>query len=178
MGRGAVWNPFGSYHLTTRKNPPFIYALLVLAHFVRGAKNFYLLLSLRPIKTRVRCYLLRRPITKDPFVWRRRSDLSGSVFTAASRIWDPFLTDINERGKAMGMYADAVSVLSTRLNFTVNISLVPESWTAMVEAVGKKEADLGLTGFSQTEERFGKVDFSLAMASSAIKIFYLRDRAR
>jgi hypothetical protein len=92
-----------------------------------------------------------------------------------------------------------MALMMLSLNFTLDVHFMPNddpdrmSWTEMIDAVGRNEFDVGLTGFSQVDERFEKVrlltnnvclsctfrrsfqvDFSTAFASSAIRLFFLR----
>ncbi len=72
-----------------------------------------------------------------------------------------------------GLYPDFLGVMQERLNFSLWVRTTPlPKWNDMVDQVYAGEFEMAVTGFSQTYERFLKVDFSLAFVSSTIRLFY------
>ena len=102
-------------------------------------------------------------LTPLPFVWRRRSDLSGTKFRAVSRDWPPFVTGFDaSTGRPKGVYADLFRILEARLNFSLDVHYMrrnedPMTWTQMMDAIVDGRFKIGLTGFSLVLDRFEKV---------------------
>jgi hypothetical protein len=116
------------------------------------------------------------------------------------RIWAPFITGFDtDTGRATGFYSDIMALMMSSLNFSLDVNFMQKddpdmmNWTEMIDAIGRNEFDMGLTGFSQVDGRFQKarlltkkaclpstssnsfqVDFSTAFTSSAIRLFFLR----
>eukprot|EP00094_Tigriopus_californicus_P005526 TCALIF_05323-PA protein Name:"Protein of unknown function" AED:0.12 eAED:0.09 QI:0/0.5/0/0.66/0.5/0.66/3/0/312 len=124
---------------------------------------------------------------QNPFVWKRRNNLERQEFSSITGPWAPFINEIQtSKINPMdvtfvdGIYVDAMRSLGETLNFTTRIQFNANySWNQMVEKISNGSSfSIGLTGFSQTLERFLITDFSIPFSSTTVRILYPADSDR
>lgn len=86
-------------------------------------------------------------------------DLKGREIVVVTENAYPPLQFIDPKsGKQIGWEYDAFDEIAKRLNLKVKYQNT--SWDAMIEAVSRRQYDIGMTGITIKEERKQKVDFS------------------
>ena len=84
---------------------------------------------------------------------------------------------IHSNGSAYveGYHYDVWKILEERLNMTTNITILSDdkSWKSMLVSVMNKEYDVSINGNSLTESRSHKVDFSLPLVISSLRLMYV-----
>ncbi|TRY76595.1 hypothetical protein TCAL_05323 [Tigriopus californicus] len=117
----------------------------------------------------------------------RRNNLERQEFSSITGPWAPFINEIQtSKINPMdvtfvdGIYVDAMRSLGETLNFTTRIQFNANySWNQMVEKISNGSSfSIGLTGFSQTLERFLITDFSIPFSSTTVRILYPADSDR
>ena len=104
-------------------------------------------------------------------------DLKGrKVVVVTENAYPPLQFIDPKSGKQIGWEYDAFNEIAKRLN--IKVTYQNTSWDAMIEAVSRKQYDVGMTGITIKEERKAKVDFSDPYMRSQLFLLVRGDEKR
>ena len=104
-------------------------------------------------------------------------DLKGrKVVVVTENAYPPLQFIDPKSGKQIGWEYDAFNEIAKRLN--IKVTYQNTSWDAMIEAISRKQYDVGMTGITIKEERKAKVDFSDPYMRSQLFLLVRGDEKR